>query len=601
MKRDESVVGAVKKFGVDPLKSKLGTVPPPLKGFAKKEGGLPFTPSTPINKLGTIGSGHPVPLKGLETKETDMKRDESVVGAVKKFGVDPLKSKLGTVPPPLKAFAAEKESTVLKESRDEVSDTEDDSSVFFEEESERIDADVSKPFTTYSRDGSIRFDDDEDSIFASSGPRVKKEVGTGLPFEPKAFSPPRTRSEPKDPNVIDVSFESSTEEEDLLIESKVQSPKNRPPSQSVPINLWGGESFKGTVSSRSYGLGYNRPLSSESKASGDTPSLASSKKLDQNARLETESDNKVDVNENANDHDATSNSPTRGVQEDKEASPTSESLEMERRIGLLEEQNRLLGEKLQASKVEDHRQQAEKQSISKEIEKLMDHMKRLENEVTDSAAKSERAIRSREDEIKTMAEVIQIKTNKQSSLEAITEKLLREIDEIRLSTEKQTKKDMETLKNSLLESAKQELSEMKVVHKRQMDDITMKLKVKLEQENVLVKTTRAQSEQLKELKDQIIRLQQERTSPSDLSGGENGASPASNNKLDQMNVEEVMETIQNIDPLHNIVLASDDASEKSVDSSRNDIPRYETFSRGKHTLQYVVLLNIYIQTSCHCL
>jgi hypothetical protein len=129
----------------------------------------------------------------------------------------------------------------------------------------------------------------------------------------------------------------------------------------------------------------------------------------------------------------------------------------------------------------------------------------------------------------------------------------------------------------------------------------MKLKVKLEQENVLVKTTRAQSEQLKELKDQIIRLQQERTSPSDLSGGENGASPASNNKLDQMNVEEVMETIQNIDPLHNIVLASDDASEKSVDSSRNDIPRYETFSRGKHTLQYVVLLNIYIQTSCHCL
>jgi chromosome segregation ATPase len=274
---------------------------------------------------------------------------------------------------------------------------------------------------------------------------------------------------------------------------------------------------------------------------------------------------------------------------------------MERRIGLLEEQNRLLGEKLQASKVEDHRQQAEKQSISKEIEKLMDHMKRLENEVTDSAAKSERAIRSREDEIKTMAEVIQIKTNNQSSLEARTEKLLQEIDEIRLSTEKQTKKDMETLKNSLLESAKQELSEMKVVHKRQMDDITMKLKVKLEQENVLVKTTRAQSEQLKELKDQIIRLQQERTSPSDLSGGENGASPASNNKLDQMNVEEVMETIQNIDPLHNIVLASDDASEKSVDSSRNDIPRYETFSRGKHTLQYVVLLNIYIQTSCHCL
>eukprot|EP00956_Cyclotella_meneghiniana_P044143 scaffold303554_cov66-Cyclotella_meneghiniana.AAC.1 len=93
-----------------------------------------------------------------------------------------------------------------------------------------------------------------------------------------------------------------------------------------------------------------------------------------------------------------------------------------------------------------------------------------------------------------MSQVIQV------SLEAKTEKLLKEIETIRISTERQSRKDIVT-----------ELSKLKGLYNKQLDEITTQLKDKVDQEAAFMEITESQSEQIKELKGQLetIKLKQE--------------------------------------------------------------------------------------------
>jgi chromosome segregation ATPase len=253
-----------------------------------------------------------------------------------------------------------------------------------------------------------------------------------------------------------------------------------------------------------------------------------------------------------------------------------ESLEMELKLRLMEEKNRKLEENLNTSRIIEDTKQAKEQSYSNQIAELVEHIQRLEKEVGDSAAKAERALRSREDEIKRMAEVIEVKTKSQSLLEAEREKLLTESNEIRLSAERQSKKDMEALKERLVDSAK---SELKLMYDKQMYSITEQLKSKLEQEKSLTEITKSQSKELEGLKEQIDRLQNERSADSSVTISGNSKDP-------QIDVEEMMETIQNIQPLHDVVLASDASRKEEApgvgkESQMKNLPTYETFSKGK--------------------
>jgi hypothetical protein len=525
------------------------------------------------------------PLKGAVGIESKSSEDASGTEPVKKFGFDPLKSKLGSAvtPPPMKGLAAKKEgmpfttpASTLKTKlqvldndlslEDEMSESHSD-----DESPSSVKNSMNVEFTDI---GSFFNEESFNPLSGSSNTRVKKEIGTGLPFEPKAFSPPKTRPEPQDPSIIDVAFESSTVEAPLG--DALRPPKPRTTSQPGPINLWGGESFKGTVTSRAYGVGFNRPASGlDSKvADSSVPPKKQNAIADEirSRRQDTASDSKMSDDAKLIGKDAA---------EPQERKP----LEMELKLRLLEEKNRMLEEKLNASITIEEKKRAEEQSYSNQIAELVEHMRRLEKEVGDSAIKSERALRSREDEIKRITEVIEIKTNAQLSLETKTEKLLSEINEIRVSAERQSKKDMEALKERLIDSAKSELLQVKSAYDKQVEDIAKQLKMKVDHEKSLMEITQSQSNQLKDLKEQIDRLQNERRVDSSESREE---LTSGNSKDPQISVEDTMETIQNIEPLHDVVLASDSSSEQYTlgdekESSKRYLPKYETFSQGKHS------------------
>jgi hypothetical protein len=580
--------GAVKSFGIDPAKSKLGGTPPVvLKGFVAKKEGLPFPPlgmKGAVKSFGVdpskskLGSGAaPVPLKGFEAKKGGLPfPGPGVKAAVKAFGSNPLKAKIGMNPSSMFSVKGQKSINQASSRIDlEVSDAPD-----------TADGNLDDDFPDSSSvGGDLQNNESSGDPFIVTD-RVPKEIGTGAPFEPKAFSPPKTRADPIDPSIIDVAFESSPEEEyDMMFEKQVRESKMRPPNQpNRPMNLWGGESFKGTVSSRSYGVGpINRPSgSSDAKPPNDI--LKNQDTVTESRQVQS---TKQEKDKEASSSESIAMNRSAAILEDSKS-----RTEMDFMIQLLEEQNRLLEEKLkvqlsEASKIEEDRRKNEKQSYSEQINLLADHISRLEKEVTASASKSERAIRSREDEIKKMAEIIQTKTKSQSALEAKTEKLLREIDNIRLSTEKQSRQDLESLKNRLLESAKSELSAIKSQHDKKIDDITLELKMKDEQTKEMSKINQVQSELLSDLKSQVAELQQNESfrKSKEVERVKEETTTSSDNEHTQLKVEEVMENIQSIGPLHNIVLASDvPAEERPTDNAHspiNGLPKYETLSRGK--------------------
>ena len=98
--------------------------------------------------------------------------------------------------------------------------------------------------------------------------QFSKKLGEGASLGPMAFSPPRTKASDvsKMPVIIDAEIDSGeTARIDCGDEDRdeVEPPElkgRRPlPQSNRPINLWGGESFSGRVSSRSYGLGSSSP------------------------------------------------------------------------------------------------------------------------------------------------------------------------------------------------------------------------------------------------------------------------------------------------------------------------------------------------------
>jgi hypothetical protein len=142
--------------------------------------------------------------------------------------------------------------------------------------------------------------------------------------------------------------------------------------------------------------------SSESKLSGVEPNQTSRAKQERD-----EGENTIQLN-TEHTEDSSSNSLKR---EDKHATtgdPTATISEKDLKIKLLEETNRLLEEKLklkileEASKTEEDKRKAEQLLYSEQIGLLANHISRLEKQVASAAAKAERAVRSREDEIKKM-------------------------------------------------------------------------------------------------------------------------------------------------------------------------------------------------------
>jgi hypothetical protein len=182
-------------------------------------------------------------------------------------------------------------------------------------------------------------------------------------------------------------------------------------------------------------------------------------------------------------------------------------------------------------------------------------------------------------------------------LETRTERLLCEIDNLQSSTEKQNRKDMEHLKNSLLESVKIELSKLKSLHSQELDSIVSQLKFEEERRKEMSKINQSQSKQLSDLKTQLINLQQN-DSLSKTKQVERESNAALKNKI---NVEEVMENINSIDSLHNIILATNDVSDKqgstktSTDSPTNYLPKYETLSQGKSYHHNLLLSSLALQ------
>eukprot|EP00804_Cyclotella_cryptica_P017457 CCRYP_017389-RB/>CCRYP_017389-RB protein AED:0.07 eAED:0.07 QI:1263/0.75/0.6/1/0.5/0.4/5/0/848 len=445
---------------------------------------------------------------------------------------------------------------------------------------------------------SFQDDTSEDSkthLIDAPDDRVRKEIGTGAPYEPKAFSPPRTMSDRRNPGIIDIVSESTSDEEDCLFEfdntamgSANKEKKMRPPIQpSRPLNLWSGESFKGTVSSRSYGLGFNRPLASpDSKLSDVEPT--------QTSRYKQERDEAGNTTEINTDHNEVTSliSPKREDKNMTTGDPTHTTPEMNLKLKLLEEKNRLLEEKLrlkilETTRIEENKRKAEQRVYSEQIGMLSNHISRLEKQVSSAAAKAERAVRSREDEIKKMTEVIERKTNSQSVLESRTEMLLREIDDLRSSTDKRNRNAMENLKNSLLESVKMKLSELKSMHEQKLDSIASQLKVQEEKRKEMSELNQSQSKELSDLKTQLIHLKEsEPLSKTKQNERENKSAVNDTSEQPQSSVEEVMKNIQNIAPLHNIILASDDVSDKqgstksNSDTPANSLPKYETLSQG---------------------
>ena len=348
---------------MEPLKSKLGgsVPPPPLKGFTAN-----------IN----------------ESSDTDSK------GVVKKFGLDSPKSQLGGSSPslfPLKGFAA-KTNESSEDSKGEeslksnvgVSILASPPSGFATKTSSTDDTLKSKNISdeiseSFSLDDTFENDKNSETSFAATKPQSDKVIGTGAPFEPKAFSPPKSRSEPIDPSVIDVAFESSSEEAPL-INSEFHAPKKTKPNQSVPVNLWGGESFKGTVSSRTYGVGYNRPVSLDPKPPNDLSSSSTEKSSSSDSPVHT-------LNQEI---EYQKNTRTKDDREDNmKIDLSTVSSEMKLKVELLEEKNRILEEKLQATKLVEEKHRSETSNFTKQIADLMNHMKRLEKEVSDSVVKSD--------------------------------------------------------------------------------------------------------------------------------------------------------------------------------------------------------------------
>ncbi len=75
-----------------------------------------------------------------------------------------------------------------------------------------------------------------------------KVMGTGGSFTPKAFTPPTVRPMPKTLDIVDGFIDLDSWKDDNLVSESVRQAK---PAK----NIWTGESFYGTASSRVYGLG----------------------------------------------------------------------------------------------------------------------------------------------------------------------------------------------------------------------------------------------------------------------------------------------------------------------------------------------------------
>mmetsp|Transcript_12054 Transcript_12054/g.26279 ORF Transcript_12054/g.26279 Transcript_12054/m.26279 type:complete len:1083 (-) Transcript_12054:123-3371(-) len=103
-----------------------------------------------------------------------------------------------------------------------------------------------------------RIGNDESS---SSGPAPPpKKMGTGASFAPKAFTPPQARPRPTSAEIVDAEID----DKHVNIEGNSSFPaQEEKTNESVRQtkqtgNLWSGESFYGTASSRVYGLGSTR-------------------------------------------------------------------------------------------------------------------------------------------------------------------------------------------------------------------------------------------------------------------------------------------------------------------------------------------------------
>ncbi|KAL7430582.1 hypothetical protein ACHAXH_003779, partial [Discostella pseudostelligera] len=92
---------------------------------------------------------------------------------------------------------------------------------------------------------------DRSSIDWQSPP--PKTIGTGGSFTPKAFTPPKVRPTPKTLDIVDGFIDLDSWKDESYSSQEERNESFRQVKQ--PKNIWTGESFYGTASSRVYGLG----------------------------------------------------------------------------------------------------------------------------------------------------------------------------------------------------------------------------------------------------------------------------------------------------------------------------------------------------------
>ncbi|KAL9178309.1 hypothetical protein ACHAXT_001737 [Thalassiosira profunda] len=207
----------MKESSFGAMKAKTGISPPGKQaGSFGGKGGMPF-----MKKSSGLGKGPGVPKSPLKGEGTES------IAAPSMGSPPPLKAPINIEEAPMNGEPLSEQETVADFDEEEIQGVEDD--------------DAGPNMPTLERMG-------------------PKTIGTGASFQP-IFTPPPPRAPASE--IVDIEIDVESESDDETVRSEligeggepVSEKRNEPPRQSrpQPMNLWSGESFSGTVSSRVYG------------------------------------------------------------------------------------------------------------------------------------------------------------------------------------------------------------------------------------------------------------------------------------------------------------------------------------------------------------
>ncbi|KAL3815641.1 hypothetical protein ACHAXA_006916 [Cyclostephanos tholiformis] len=298
---------------------------------------------------------------------------------------------------------------------------------------------------------------DTDEAFSDRKWTAEKQIGTGASFAPKAFTPPESRPRPKSLEIVDAFIDLESANDDGMYSYSVQEGRQ----QKQPMNLWSGESFYGTASSRVYGLGSIRP----SKSGGGVESPQESKDRSINDDAASTNTNKSDVKKRATVNNLNAGSEVEIPMEDpavltawkkKEESFLKKQARERRR---LEDEKRLIEEKERVAKLladaevklarQLERMEEERRQTTAELVRAAEKIAEAESRILDLEVTRAIEVRSLEERLKEKTSLAK-RQLKQEQDKYLEQARLRQIEEVR-KVEEQNKLAQRILKERLAE------------------------------------------------------------------------------------------------------------------------------------------------------